>query len=97
MAINDDFKAEVESAIRQCCDLGYNPTRFQQMIHDQHPVTVAKRLVTSSEFQHGFKELNKMGRPELTVEGIMVQEKYKSLFTRSEIEAAKWRLASWNK
>lgn len=97
MTLRDDFKAEIESAIDQCCDLGYHPTRFQQMILEKHPVEVAKRFVTSSDFQHGFKELNKMGRPELTVEGIMIKEKYKTLFSPSERQSAQWRLDNWDK
>lgn len=92
MTLRDEFLAEIKSAVGQCYDLGYAPTRFEQMIETSHPVEVAKRFVTSGEFQYGFKELNKLGKPELTVEGIMSQPKYCSLFTAPELTAAKWRL-----
>ena len=92
MSLRDQFLAEIKSAVRQCYDLGYAPTRFEQMIENSHPVEVAKIFVTSGEFQYGFKELSKMGRPELTVEGIMIQEKFGSLFSKPELTAAQWRL-----
>ncbi|MCE2027446.1 hypothetical protein [Sessilibacter corallicola] len=92
MSLRDEFLSEIKSAVRQCYELGYAPTRFEKMITESHPVEVAKSFVVSGEFQYGFKELNKMGRPELTVEGIMSQDKYKTLFTPDELAAAKWRL-----
>lgn len=92
MVSRDEFLAEIKSAVGKCYDLDYAPTRFEQMIEASHPVEVAKSFVTSGEFQYGFKELNKMGKPELTVEGIMLQKKYSSLFTTPELAAAKWRL-----
>ncbi|MFK5894348.1 MAG: hypothetical protein QM504_14090 [Pseudomonadota bacterium] len=92
MSLRDEFKAEIKSAVGQCYDLGYAPTRFEQMIENSHPVEVAKKFVVSSEFQSGFKELKKMGKLELTVEGIMVKTKFSSLFNSGELTAAQWRL-----
>jgi hypothetical protein len=92
VTIRDEFLVEIKSAIGQCYDLGYAPTQFEQMIEKIHPVEVAKKFVASGVFQHGFTELNKMGRPDLTVEGIMLKGKYASIFTPEELRAAQWRL-----
>lgn len=93
MLLRNEFLADIKSAIGQCYDLGQAPTRFEKMIETNHPIEVAKGFVVSGEFQYGFKKLNKMGRPELTVEGIMLQPKYNSsLFTEAELSASQWRL-----
>lgn len=94
MSLRDEFGAAIRSAIGQCYDLGYIPSRFEQMIESAHPVEVAKRLVVSGEFQHGIRELTKLGHQELTIEGIMRQERFSSLFTNAELQAAAWRLAN---
>ncbi|ACA85060.1 hypothetical protein [Shewanella woodyi] len=92
MNIKDEFCAEIRVAIGQCYELGYRPTRFEEMIAISHPVDVAKSFVISGDFQSGFKQLKKLGKLHLTVEGIMVTPKYATLFTKSELAAAKWRL-----
>lgn len=94
MSLRDEFAAEVQSAIGKCYDLEYIPSRFEQMIESAHPVEVAKQLVVSGEFQHGIRELTKLGHQELTVEGIMQQERFSPLFTSAEMQAATWRLAN---
>lgn len=92
MSLRDEFLAEINSAASQCYELGYAPTRFEQMIQNTHPVEVAKSFVASGEFQYGFQELNRMGRPDLTIEGVMLKPKYNSLFIKNEFDAAQWRL-----
>ncbi|ELM3719639.1 hypothetical protein RYR53_002714 [Aeromonas hydrophila] len=92
VTIKDDFSSEIREAISQCYELGYHPSRFEEMIATSHPVDVAKNFVISGEFQSGFKQLKRLGKLNLTVEGIMINPKYSALFTKGELEAAKWRL-----
>ena len=92
MCLRDEFKAEVISAIGRSRGLGYTPTRFIQMMEDTHPVEIAKQLVVSGEFQHGIQELTRRDHQELTIEAIMLQERFAPLFTKGELEAAAWRL-----
>ena len=92
MSIRDDFDAHVRSSIGHCYDIGYTPTRFEQMINASHPVEVGKQLVISGDFQHGICELAKLGRLELTIESLMLQTQFSGLFTQEELSAAAWRL-----
>ncbi|MDF4355273.1 hypothetical protein P3445_22490 [Vibrio parahaemolyticus] len=92
VTIKDEFASEIREAINQCYELGYRPSRFEEMIATSHPVDVAKAFVVSGDFQSGFKQLKKLGKLNLTVEGIMINPKYSTLFTKAELEAAKWRL-----
>ncbi|TVK92313.1 hypothetical protein AYI83_19190 [Shewanella algae] len=88
----DLFEAKVLSAVKECYEIGYAPTRFEAMIQKSHPVEVAKKFVVSGEFQYGFKELLKLGKSELTIESIMLDESFKELFSNDELAAAEWRL-----
>ncbi|EPG0330203.1 TPA: hypothetical protein NKY23_000003 [Vibrio parahaemolyticus] len=92
MDVRDEFSAEVLSAIDESSDLGYYPTAFINMIRTRHPVEVAKFFVNSGEEQSGLQKLKQLGRPDLTVEGIMIKPKYAELFTNDELQAATWRL-----
>jgi hypothetical protein len=94
----NNLKPEVElldkfkDSISQSRSLGYNPSEFERMLNDYGAVGVAKRLIKSGDIQSGFKALISLGRKDLTMEAIMLDEHFKSLFTVAELEAAKWRL-----
>ena len=92
MPPREEFEEAIREAIRMSYEIGYSPTRFEQMIEIDHPVEVGQRLVISGEFQHGIRELAKLGRLDLTIESIMLQSQFAQLFTQAELDAAKWRL-----
>lgn len=94
MTIRDEFEMATHAAINECFKFGYRPTYFIDMINKAHPVEVAKKLVLSGNEQAGFKKLVKMGKSELTIESIMLQSKFNSLFSKQELDAAKWRLGN---
>jgi hypothetical protein len=79
-------------SISQSRSLGYNPSEFERMLQAYGAVGVAKRLIKSGEIQSGFKALINLGRADLTMEAIMLEEQFKSIFTLQELAAAKWRL-----
>jgi hypothetical protein len=91
--LREAFDRAIREAIRESYSLGYPPTGIEQMIEHAHPVEVAKRLVLSGAFQDGFRTMAvEYCRPDITVEGIMLRPEFNDLFTRSELQAAQWRL-----
>jgi hypothetical protein len=92
MTIRDKFDTATHAAIDECSKLGYIPTYFISMISEAHPVEVAKKLVKSGAKQEGFLKLVGMNRADLTVESLMLQPEFCCLFSKQELEAAKWRL-----
>jgi len=62
------------------------------MLHNSDAVSLAKRLVVSSELQDGLKKMKALGRLDLTMENRMLDPKFSALFTKQELEAARWRL-----
>ena len=96
MPHNDSIKAfsrRVWEAIKESKELGYHPTYFIQMLENSDPVSVAKMLVKSGEIQEGLKRLSELGRCDLSIESIMLETEFDTLFSQEEKKAAKWRLS----
>lgn len=90
-SLDQQFSAALRSAIRECYDLGYTPTRFEQMLDSTDAVVLAKRLVASGELQDGLKRIKALGRLDLSMEQIMLDPIFSPLFTSQELQAASWR------
>jgi hypothetical protein len=91
--LSGEFADRLRGAIDLCRGLGYSPSRFEQMLNSSpSAVSLAKKLVVSAELQDGLKRIAKLGRLELSMESIMLEEKFKPLFPDQVLEAAKWRL-----
>lgn len=86
------FSERLQDAIRESKKMGYVPARIEQMLQKESARSVAKRLVVSSEFHSGLKEMLKQGRQELTIEWIMCDKQFEPLFSPAELDAANWRL-----
>ena len=76
-------------------ELGYNATYFLRMLSTEGPIQTARRLITSSQPSEGFTTLWERRRLDLTVEAHVVQPRFQSLFTESELEAARQRLEGY--
>lgn len=71
---------------------GYDGTYFARMIHDHGGVGAAHRLLAARNAQQGLTILWRIGRLDLSMEALVIQEKYASLFTPDEIAIAHQRL-----
>jgi hypothetical protein len=92
MSLEAQFEERLWDSIRKSIALGYNPTRFTDMLKTWGGVGVAQRLVASGEIQDGIKKIVALGHPELSMESIMLEPQFASLFTEGELAAARWRL-----
>ena len=86
------FEQRVRAAVSECHSLGYHPSDFEGMLANATAVQVAEKLVVGGEIQSGFKRLAHMGRIDLSVESIMLEPQFASLFRSAVLEAARWRL-----
>lgn len=86
------FTARLRAAIEICRQLGYNPSRFERMLNDRGGLGTARHLIASGELQDGFLEVVGMGRSELTMESIMLEDEFAPLFNLHQRNAALWRL-----
>lgn len=93
--LKSEFAARLRASIRECREIGYHPNNFEQMLGTSDGVALAKRLVCSGDLQYGLKELAKLDRLDLSVEMIMLEEKFLPLFNQAERDAAQWRLSQF--
>ena len=75
---------------REQCD--YNAVRFLQMLSEKGDLATAKHLMASGAPQEGFVHLWECGCLDLTVEALVLQDRFHSLFTNEELEEAHHRL-----
>ncbi|MEI7843864.1 MAG: hypothetical protein WCI39_12640 [Gallionellaceae bacterium] len=95
MATNNleaEFTRRFKDAIKQSNELGYPPTRIEQMLATLGAVNTAKRLVIQSEIHVGFIQMAGIGRKDLTIESLLLEPQFQTLFTEDERFAAQWRL-----
>jgi len=94
--LQDELLAELMDGIKECRQLGYNPTAFQVMIHEHGALEAVRRLARPpvEQCSDGFTRLWEMKRLDLAVEHIVAyRERYAPLFTDAERETARQRLA----
>jgi hypothetical protein len=62
------------------------------MLREHQGLGTAKKLIASGAIQDGFRKVVELGRPDLTMESIMLEPEFQTLFSRAELDAARWRL-----
>ena len=76
-------------------ELGYNATRFLQMVSAQGGVTTARQLLWSDTPSDGFTTLWEHHRLDLTVEDHVLRAEFASLFSDGDREKALTRLKDY--
>ena len=92
MGIENRFHQEMLRIYRETAKFGYYPRYFLQMVGDLGGVYAAKRLLSSRDLQSGFERLWTEGRLDLSVEALVLEEPWTSLFTDEELTEARSRL-----
>jgi hypothetical protein len=82
----------VSGAERLKREIGYNPTRFVQMVGQLGGVEAARHLLRGRDASDGFTTLWEHKRLGLSVEAFALLPWYRSLFTDQELATAERRL-----
>ena len=93
MNLQSQFDQAMLNIYDEAEKLGYRPTRFLQMVYELGGLQTAQRLLGGNVTSSGFERLWEMGRPDLTVEYLVLQEPWCRLFTDDELKEAERRLA----
>lgn len=94
------LESEFTARMRELVDLaptrvpGYHPTTFAQMVAScgGNFVPKAKALLRVPDAQSGFKRLVKGGAPDLAMESVVLEEKFRPLFDDDDRASARFRL-----
>ena len=82
----------MEAIYQVAACLGYRPTYFLKMVQQQGGVAAAKRLLGASEAQSGLTKLWELGRLDASMEALVLDERWKPLFSAAERQEARERL-----
>ena len=73
-------------------ECNYNATRFLQMVSEQGGLEAAKSLLHVDGYSDGLVTLWEQGRLDLTMEALVLQKPWDSLFLEEELNIAQKRL-----
>ena len=76
-------------------EVGYNATRFLQMLHDNRGIRTAQILLHADSVSDGYTKLWENQRLDLTVEALVMDPRFTSLFTEDERRIARQRLTDY--
>jgi 5-methylcytosine-specific restriction protein A len=100
MGIEDELTAAFIEGYRIAGkEVGYWGRRFLQAVKNKGGLATAKRMLLprNAGQRKGLDALLEANRPELSVEAIILQEKFQPLFTATEIAVARERLGEYKK
>lgn len=75
-------------------EIGYNPTRFRQMVGEHGGADAARRLLRGPTTSDGFATLWEAGRLDVSVEAFVLLPRFNAIFTDVERLEARRRLES---
>ena len=94
-----DLETEFEKAMRntyaEASRLGYRATYFLGMVEDLGGVGTAKRLLRTSVAQPGLARLWELDRLDISAEALVLNERWRELFTDAERHEARERLRAY--
>jgi hypothetical protein len=94
MEIEKLFEQEVLEGCRELSKKHhYTPTYFLQMVQERGAVRTTKDLLASKEPSEGLNTLWHLGKLDMSVEAMVLDTRYESLFTEEERRIARKRLA----
>lgn len=80
---------------RALAETGYKATRFLQLVRDKGGLEAARQLLENPTMvSEGFTQLALKGRLDLTVEALVLEEPWNTLFSNEQLATAKRRLKS---
>lgn len=89
-----EFDIDMKNIYLEAKKKGYNATRFFQIVSEQGGYAAAKLLIQKPDTE-GFLKLWDMKILSLSVEALVTNPKYRSLFLEKEIKICKDRLISY--
>lgn len=83
--------------VRAKSEVGYNATRYLQMLHDKRGLETARILVLADQPSEGYTALWERKRLDLTVEALVLQPDWLPLFAEEPqlLERARRRLTEY--
>ena len=91
----DRFSASKDIYRRAKSEAGYNATRYLQMLEEHRGLETARILLHAPNVSDGYTALWERKRLDLTVEALILHDKWHLLFSDQEREIARKRLKEY--
>jgi hypothetical protein len=96
----DDLERQFNAAMleiyeRAGAEVGYWATRYLQLLRNRGGLGAARYLLSSKVTSDGYARLRDAGRLDLTVEALVQQPQWESLFSAEELRTARDRFAQY--
>jgi hypothetical protein len=95
MTLEDEFEAAMHNVYREAKARGYTASYFLNMLYERGGVATAKHLVNAATVSDGFTKLWEMQSLDLSAEAVALRPEFRSLFTPTELAAARERLRKY--
>jgi recombinational DNA repair protein (RecF pathway) len=92
MNLEDEFTKALDGTVEAAKAKNYNPTFFIRMLAEHGGVETARRLLAHRDPQTGLFELYHRSLLHESMEAVVLQDKFRSLFTEKELVEARRRL-----
>ena len=92
MSLEAEFEEALHGTYNAAKERGYIATYFLQMLEEHGGVETAKRLLAKSDVQAGLYKLWELDLLDQSMEVLILQKKFRSLFTETEIVESRRRL-----
>ena len=93
--IEDAFHREIEGTYYTAAKLGYRASYFLKMIKVYGGLATAHRLLKAHDSQSGLSRLWELGRLDISVEALVLLERWAGLFSDEERRVARERLEAY--
>lgn len=80
---------------RALSEVGYNSTRVLQMMFEHGGFETAHTLLATSNVSEGYTAMWERGRLDLTVEALVLEDRFSQLFTDEQLSTARTRLEQY--
>lgn len=93
--VGERWRREMLEIHADAKEIGYNASRFIQMVNEQGALPAAKSLISAIQPSEGFTKLWELQRLDISVEARALKPEYRALFEPAEIKACRERLAAY--
>ena len=77
-------------------EIGRDPSKFLALVQEYGPVEACKLMITDPTLGQDLLRLKQAGRLDLTVEALVLRDRFKRLFDGELLGKARKRLVDWN-
>ena len=91
----DGFHEAMIGIYHAAATLGYRAPYFLRMVQERGGLGAAKHLLSGPDPQSGFTRLWELRRLDLSMEALVLEERWSGLFTEDECRTARARLEAY--